>query len=88
MGEQPPGVSTGRLEETELDIFILMVDGGSPEKISARMGKVADLALGHDACVDVLISSIVVLVFGMKTSEAENAVSPVITNRASFTTLA
>jgi len=54
-----------QLKQGPIQVVLVAVRGDTPESISQRMGAVADIALEHGAVVDCMVSSIVVLAFGM-----------------------
>jgi hypothetical protein len=53
----------GELEETELEVVIVVVTGETPQLISRRMGQIADIGSSHNGIVDYL-SSIVIIWYG------------------------
>ncbi len=60
-----------KLKESQLEFVFVAVQGSSAQQISERMGMVADLAIQHKGVVDSLISSLVIVVFGMFPNENE-----------------
>ncbi len=54
-----------KLMKGTLEVILISIRGESPEVISARMGEVSDLSVEHNAVVESLISSLVVVVYGM-----------------------
>jgi hypothetical protein len=58
-------IDDGKLRGGIIEFLLVAVQGQSAEHISERMGAVAEVALDHDAFVDSLISSLVVIVYGV-----------------------
>jgi hypothetical protein len=55
----------GKLKPAEIEYVLVSVRGETPEIISERMGAVADIASQHNGVVDSLVSSLVIITYGM-----------------------
>ena len=53
------------LKRGTLEVDVAVVRGDTPEVVSERMGLVAEIAMKHGAVVDTLVSSMVIVTFGM-----------------------
>jgi len=62
-----------RLIPASIELVIAEVDGPAPEVVSERMGQVADIASKHGGVVVTLISSIVIIAFGMLSNREERS---------------
>ena len=59
------GQSSNVLKESNLEFVFISVNGISAQEISNRMGLIADLALEHNGFVDSMVSSIVLVIYGI-----------------------
>lgn len=60
-----------KLKESQLEFVLVAVRGHDAQQISERMGIVADLGVQHKGLVDCLVSSLVVMVFGMAPHDSD-----------------
>jgi len=60
-----------KLKESELEFVFVAVKDDGAQQISERMGSVVDLAIEHNGSVDSLISSLVIVIYGMFSNNSE-----------------
>jgi hypothetical protein len=58
-GEKPPAFTAARI-----DYVLVFVRGNTPEDISQRIGRVAEVAMSHDGFVNDMVCELVVITFG------------------------
>ena len=54
-----------KLKNGQIEFVLVAVRGETPQIISERMGKVADIACQHNGIIDSLVSSLVIIVYGI-----------------------
>jgi hypothetical protein len=54
-----------KLQEGKIEYVLIVVRGETPEIISELMGAVADIASQHNGTIDSLVSSLVIVTYGM-----------------------
>lgn len=59
------GTTSGPFRPVHVQYMVVAVTGDAPEQVAERIALVVDLAMMHDAYIDTLFSSIVVLAYGI-----------------------